>query len=238
MSAIYLEDDMTEISISEALTAAVDTMPRLRRSTWKMRLASKRFRDRMELELADKLADNSECCALVPAFATYASSDSFAVDGRFQIDPANLERFLQIILEYLPQILELIFKFFVVLVAAALVLFSSSAQAQQPLRQMVAGANKAAVTIATPAVHATAGVAAAVINGPSMRQHARQMNATGVIQHSGAPRENIYWSSDGANRFEARRAWRQSPAHAANLRHIVPVLGVRCAGGVCVARGR
>ncbi len=72
------------------------------------------------------------------------------------------------------------------------------------------------------------------VKADGIRQFANRLNASGGLFHdSGAGREVVYRSSGRANRFDARAAWRQSPAHAAQLPHIRRVV---CRGNVCVGR--
>lgn len=225
---------------------AVERLPWLRRVVLQRRLRNKAYREAVEQELACRCADDDECCRLVPAFAAMSSQENYSTAQEFAIDLDNLEKFLQIIIKYLPQIIELIFKFFPV-VAFALVSFLGQAAVAQcengvcrmPIRQAVGRVVQAAETIATAAVVAPARVPAAIIEPQrSMGAHLAQMNASNTMFHSSAPTENVYYSSNGATRFEARRAWRASPAHAANLKKIVPLFGIKCRGNYCVARGR
>lgn len=63
---------------------------------------------------------------------------------------------------------------------------------------------------------------------------AGRLNRSGGLFHdSTAGREVVYRSSGRANRFEARAAWRNSPAHAAILPSVRRIV---CRGNVCVGR--
>lgn len=95
-----------EISLSEALDLAVAKLPPLRRKVTERRLKNAKYREAVLDELAVSLSEDEECpCRAI------LQGPSFTPQGKFQIDLDNLERFLQIIIKYLPTILELVLKF-------------------------------------------------------------------------------------------------------------------------------
>ncbi len=94
------------ITLNEALDLAVAKLPPLRRRVTERRLKNVKFREAVLDELALQLSEDEECpCRAV------LQGDTFTAETRFEIDLDNLERFLQIIIKYLPTILELVLKF-------------------------------------------------------------------------------------------------------------------------------
>lgn len=124
-----------QISLNEAIDQATERLPFLRR-----RIAKRAFRRDPELkaEVADRIMVGAEkderfeacCLGLCSGYA----SGSISASTSFGIDLDNLERFLQIIVEYLPKILEIVLKFIPLFVSVAvfacLIGLSSIASAQ------------------------------------------------------------------------------------------------------------
>lgn len=95
-----------QITLSESIDEAVERLPFFRRKVYQRRLKNNRFRKAFVEDLTVKLYDNDEVAGMVPV-ATFAG-ESFGEDTPFSIDIDNFERFLQIIIEYLPKIMEII----------------------------------------------------------------------------------------------------------------------------------
>ena len=114
------------LTLNESLDLAVAKLPPLRKRVTERRLKNAKVREAVLDELALKLAEDDEC----PCQAIMQDS-GFTSETRFELDLDNLEKFLQIIIKYLPTILEIVLKFlplFMSLLFAALL--SASAQAQ------------------------------------------------------------------------------------------------------------
>jgi hypothetical protein len=121
-------------SMSELLDLAVDKLPALRRRVAKVRLStSRRYRNSVLDQLCLHCCDNPECSAILGASATGLMSGEILSTDKFSLDLDQLERFLQIIIEYLPKLLEIILPLFmqIVMLALAIVFAGSSANAQQ-----------------------------------------------------------------------------------------------------------
>lgn len=102
---------MSSYTLSQALDLAVDKLPLLRRRAANRRLSRPKIREAALDDLAIKLCDDCDCCSILgPAFV--AALESGSIDTKFELDLDQLERLLQIIIEYLPQILEIIMKLF------------------------------------------------------------------------------------------------------------------------------
>lgn len=123
------------LTINEAIDKAVAKMRPIRRAVMQRRLQNADYREQVANELLLKLWDDKNCCALVPELGIAKGSDSFTATTTFAVNPENLEKFLQIILTYLPQILELILKFLPLLMSlltfVTLSMSMSMASAQQ-----------------------------------------------------------------------------------------------------------
>jgi hypothetical protein len=122
-----MDMSMTTISLNEALDQAVASLGPIRRRVNEKRLKNPKYRDAVLDELAMRLSEDKDC----PCQAIMAA-DGFSATTRFELDLDNLEKFLQIIIKYLPTILELVLKFlplFMSLLLAA-VFSVSTAQAQ------------------------------------------------------------------------------------------------------------
>jgi hypothetical protein len=123
------------LTINEAIDKAVAKMRPIRRAVMQRRLQNTDYREQVADELLLKLWADKGCCTLVPELGIAKGSDSFTATTTFAVDPENLEKFLQIILTYLPQILELILRFLPLLMSlltfVTLALSMSMASAQQ-----------------------------------------------------------------------------------------------------------
>lgn len=97
-------------TFDELLDDAVERLPWLRRRVAKRRLRSQDARQGAIDELRLKLCDDEECKSMglhpVMASAAVVATTPFAID----ID--NLERLLELIIKYLPQILDIILPLF------------------------------------------------------------------------------------------------------------------------------
>jgi len=118
--------------VSELLDLAVDKLPMLRRKVVKARLLSRRYRAALLDELTLKLCDNPESSAILGATVINGLMEGgISSQEKFGFDPANLEKLLQIIIEYLPQLLAIILPLFMQLAILMLVLSVGSIASAQ-----------------------------------------------------------------------------------------------------------
>lgn len=99
-------------SMSELLDMAVDKLPFLRRKVAKLRLKNQRYRSSLLDQLCLYCCDNSECSLILGSAATGLMSGELSATDKFTLDLDQLERFLQILIEYLPKLLEIILPLF------------------------------------------------------------------------------------------------------------------------------
>jgi hypothetical protein len=146
----------TSVSMSELLDMAVDKLPPLRRTVAKFRLASRRYRSNLLNELCLHCCDNPDCSPLLGSAWSGLMAGTISPTDKFGIDPDKLERLLQIIIEYLPKLLEIILPLFMqtILFVLAVCILGSSANAQcavdpitgqmrcQPIKKAVAAVGK------------------------------------------------------------------------------------------------
>lgn len=117
---------MKVITLNEALDLAVAKLGPLRKKVTERRLRNAKYREAVLDELALKLSEDKDC----PCQAIIAGP-SFSADQKFELDLDNLEKFLQIIIKYLPTILEIVLKFLPLIMSLLFAaLLSVSAQAQ------------------------------------------------------------------------------------------------------------
>jgi len=121
---------MQTLTIQELVHAAIATMPRWQRAFVKATLLRPRKRAEVYAGLGYQLSHDTaflEYCENPTVF----TGDSFGADTPIEFDPANLEAILQIILEYLPQILQLFLMFATIFLAVGLsVAYTGQASAQ------------------------------------------------------------------------------------------------------------
>ena len=99
---------LKDITLNEALDMAVDKLPFYRRPGTKLRLKNKQYRLQVLQELRMKLCDEDDC----PCAQVYSAETFNVMETRFAIDLDNLDKLLSIIVKYLPTILEIVLKFF------------------------------------------------------------------------------------------------------------------------------
>ncbi len=131
-----------QITLDQALDAAVDKLPFVRRRVMKNRLRSNQYRENLLAELVLKLHDDEDCCAMgmQPLMAGASGATVFT------FDPSQLAAFLDLILKYLPLLLNLLLPLFSSLVWMLIALsVSNTAIAQQKIC-----INGTCYTIATP----------------------------------------------------------------------------------------
>lgn len=109
------------LTIHEAIDQAVAKMRPIRRAVMQRRLQNEDYRAQVADELLLRLWADKGCCTLVPELNLAKAQDAFTATSTFAIDPENLEKFLEIVLKYLPQILELLLKFLPLLMSLLLV---------------------------------------------------------------------------------------------------------------------
>lgn len=121
-------------SMSELLDQTVERLPFLRRKVAQRRLRNDKYRAALLTELCLKCCDDSEVSEIlgVPTCSGLMSGAITATD-KFSIDPDKLERLFQILIEYLPKLLEIILPLFMqtILFVLAMTIFSSGLNAQQ-----------------------------------------------------------------------------------------------------------
>ncbi len=98
-----------ETTLDAQLDNAVNRLPPVRRAIYKRLLKSAEVRADVCDVLLLKLQSDSAAMALVPS----SGQESFTATTPFSIDPENLEKWLAIIVKYLPMVLDILFKFFV-----------------------------------------------------------------------------------------------------------------------------
>lgn len=125
----------TSVSMSDILDEAVERLPFLRKVVAKFRLSSKRYREKALDQLSLYCCDNQECAEILgPLEVTSGLLDgTISASDKFSIDPDKLERLLQIIVEYLPKLLEIILPLFmqVILFTLAFSVISSASSGQE-----------------------------------------------------------------------------------------------------------
>lgn len=131
------------LTIHEAIDKAVAKMRPVRRAVMQRRLQNEDYRARVADELLLKLWDDKGCCAMVPALNLARSSDVFTATSTFAIDPENLEKFLDLVLKYLPQILEMLLKFLPLLMSVIAMIGMSLAASQANAQYIYASVSSA-----------------------------------------------------------------------------------------------
>lgn len=107
-----------KVSLNQALDRAVDKLPFFRRKTTQWKLRNHEFREAVLMELASQLSEDPKVQAmnipqLTPDAAT-AGGDDATIDWNagILIDLDKLQQLLEMIIKYLPQIIDLITKLF------------------------------------------------------------------------------------------------------------------------------
>lgn len=124
----------TQYSMSELLDMAVEKLPFLRRRVAQLRLRNSKYRTAFLDELTLKCCDNAESSEILGTVACVGlMSGEITTTTKFAIDPDKLERLLQILIEYLPKLLEIILPLFMqtILLLLAFSLLGTAANAQQ-----------------------------------------------------------------------------------------------------------
>ena len=121
-------------SMSELLDQTVERLPFLRRKVAQRRLRNDKYRAALLTELCLKCCDDAEVSEIlgVPTCSGLMSGAITATD-KFSIDPDKLERLFQILIEYLPKLLEIILPLFMqtIMFVLAMTILSSGLNAQQ-----------------------------------------------------------------------------------------------------------
>lgn len=121
--------------MSELLDQGVEKLPFLRRKVAQFRLRNNsKYRTAVLDELCLKCCDNPEAAELLgTATCDGLMSGNITSDTKFAIDPDKLERLLQILIEYLPKLLEILLPLFMqtILFVLAFSLLGSAVNAQQ-----------------------------------------------------------------------------------------------------------
>lgn len=129
-----LADQPRSYTMAELIDQAVNRLPRFRRRVMKRRLRNQRVYQSVVEDLTVALYDDPRTASILPV-AVFAQ-DGFNENTPIVLDLDQFERMLQLIIEYLPQIIDVIVKlltlFGVVLLALGLALGTgATAQAQQ-----------------------------------------------------------------------------------------------------------
>ena len=101
-----------DYSMSELLDQAVEKLPKLRKRVTKRRLENPKFRATLLDELCLKCCEDDNCVAILGAYAPALLAGTLSTTDKFSLDLDQLERFLQILIEYLPKLLEIILPLF------------------------------------------------------------------------------------------------------------------------------
>ena len=96
-----------ETTLDGLMEMAVAKMPRFRRRVMQRRLNRPHIRQAVAEDLVVKLHDDPRAAAIGLPVAVFAG-DNFTEETPFAIDVARLQEILDLILEYLPRIIELI----------------------------------------------------------------------------------------------------------------------------------
>lgn len=97
-------------NLEELVWDAIERAPWWRRGPYRRRMRRDRSREIILQELRMKLADCDRCAEM--GYQQLMRSSAVTNTTRFEVDLDNLEQFFQLILEYLPQIMEMILSFF------------------------------------------------------------------------------------------------------------------------------
>lgn len=120
--------------MSELLDQTVERLPWLRRKVAQRRLRNDKYREAFLDEFCLKCCDNPEVAKILgaPTCAGLMSGDITTIT-KFAIDPDKLERLFQILIEYLPKLLEIILPLFMqtILFVLAFSLLGTAVNAQQ-----------------------------------------------------------------------------------------------------------
>ena len=119
-----------DITLNQAVDEAVDTLPFFRRALTRARLGIPRVRNAAMMELQNAMQHDQEMVALCAPMVLSMDGEGFTADTPFAIDVDKLDQLLQLILKYLPSILELIMKLFAPMVAFLLCSLTLPASAQ------------------------------------------------------------------------------------------------------------
>lgn len=175
-----MSNQTRSISLDEALDLAVNKLGPLRERVMRRRLRNAEYRESVLDELALKLSACPDCASL--GIQTVFSSSGFSAHTPFQINLDNLERFLQIIIQYLPTILDLVLKFlplFIAVMAMLMIANTASGQCVNGVCQL---------PTRTPVINTfriAASPVAGVIELQPVRTTARVVaNTTGVVVRS------------------------------------------------------
>lgn len=125
----------TQYSMSELLDQSVERLPFLRRKVAQFRLRNNsKYRTAVLDELCLKCCDNPEAAEILGTVACAGlMSGEITATTKFNIDPDKLERLFQILIEYLPKLLEILLPLFAQMAwfLLAFSLLGSAANAQQ-----------------------------------------------------------------------------------------------------------
>lgn len=120
-----------EITLSQAVEQAIDRLPSLRQRLARRRMSNPRIREAVMDELIAKLCDCPDCQVMGIAAQL---GDTANADTLLKIDLDQLEKFFQLIIQYLPTILDMVLKYLPLIIGgllmAIVVGFGNVAQAQ------------------------------------------------------------------------------------------------------------
>ena len=121
-------------SMSELLDQTVERLPWLPKKVFKRRLRNDKYREAALDEFCLKCCSNPEAAEILGTVtcAGLMSGEITAI-SKFAIDPDKLERLFQILIEYLPKLLEIILPLFMqtIMFFLAMTILSSGLNAQQ-----------------------------------------------------------------------------------------------------------
>lgn len=112
--------DVTTTTIAEAVSAAVQQLPPLRRWFATRMMAKQKVREDVYTMVAMKLAESSRAAAMMPpaSYTALAAKPPGSGYGATEVEvyTADWSSFLKLLMEYLPMILDIIMKYFVLAV--------------------------------------------------------------------------------------------------------------------------
>lgn len=152
-------------TVSEQIDIAIEGLPHFRRKMIQRHYARKpEEREALEDAMMASLAKDPEIETL--GFGTAFSSGRMSARDPFSIDMDKLEKFLQLIIKYLPTLLEILLPLFLrvgpVILLAVLLTLPSNTYAQEPQNRLL----QATASILEVPIRATSVVAATIVTAP------------------------------------------------------------------------
>lgn len=202
----------TQYSMSDLLDGSVERLPFLRKKVAQFRLRNNsKYRSALLDELCLKCCDNPEAAEILGTVACAGlMSGEITATTKFNINPDNLERLFQILIEYLPKLLEILLPLFTQMAwfLLAFSLLGSAASAQQcdpatgqchPIAEFVGKTLSTVGAVITPN------------HVPLPTQHGQMYSASQSCNCNQAPSEQSYnWYPVAASTTTTSVIWSKS----------------------------